>query len=167
MSDQISMRKTLLDDSSRRFTEFHAAQAGFEVIAIQPTCGSRLAGLESFCKPPPTVQQPLPRIERDSKPMKQILTSVVATAAAALFALALLSINSTAASACEYCPRDVTGHMTSCSFDTIDQYEAMRCGLGEDCFRDSFLKDSNNLYAYQPKYPGSRRQGSVAGTRYR
>ena len=98
--------------------------------------------------------------------MKQILTTVFAAAATALFVLPLVSIGSTAARAYEYCRRDVTGHMTSCSFDTMEQCEAMRNGIGGDCFRDPFLKDNNNAYAHAPKYPGSR-QGRVPGTRHR
>jgi hypothetical protein len=99
--------------------------------------------------------------------MKQIPTTVLATVAAALFAPPLLSITSTAARAYDYCYQDVTGHMKGSSFDTMEQCEATRSGRGGDCFRDPFLKDSNNAYAYQPKYPGSGRPGRAAGARHR
>jgi hypothetical protein len=97
--------------------------------------------------------------------MKQVQTTVLATATAALLAFPLVLISSTAARAYEFCRRDVTGHMTSCSFDTMEQCEAMRSGIGGDCFRDPFLND--NAYAYQPKYLDSGRQGRAAGARHR
>ena len=60
---------------------------------------------------------------------------------------------------------DVTGHMTSCSFATMEQCQAMRFGLGGDCFRDPWLgynrsvansANPSNAYAYQPRLPRSK-----------
>ena len=67
----------------------------------------------------------------------------------------------TPASAAEFCRTDVTGHMTSCSFSSIEQCHAASAGIGGDCFRDPSLNESNNAnanaYAYQPEQPHSRR----------
>jgi hypothetical protein len=60
----------------------------------------------------------------ESKLMKPVTKILVASAGATLFALSLASIGSIAAHAYEYCRRDVTGHMSSCGFDTIEQCEA-------------------------------------------
>ena len=76
--------------------------------------------------------------------------------AAALFALAFVGMPSTAASADEYCRWDVTSHMKSCSFDTLEQCQAMSSGRGGDCARDPFLGNATNAYAYQPRYPSSK-----------
>jgi hypothetical protein len=46
--------------------------------------------------------------------------------------------------------------MTGCSFDSMAQCEAMRHGIGGDCFHDPFLKDNNNANAYEPKHPDLR-----------
>jgi len=80
------------------------------------------------------------------------------TAAAALFALPVISIGSTAANAYDYCRRDVTGHITGCGFDTMEQCEWMRSGIGGDSFGDPFLAGSSSAYAYKPRYPGSGTQ---------
>jgi hypothetical protein len=46
--------------------------------------------------------------------------------------------------------------MRSCSFDTLEQCKAMSAGRGGDCYRDPFLTDTSNAYAYQPKHPHSK-----------
>jgi hypothetical protein len=81
--------------------------------------------------------------------MKQFLKRTAAPSAA-LFALAFAAMTPTAASAYEYCRTDVSSAMRSCSFDTMEQCQAMSSGRGGSCARDPFLPDSN-AYAYQPK----------------
>jgi hypothetical protein len=97
--------------------------------------------------------------------MKQVQKASAAIAAAALFTLPPVSIETTTAKAYEFRRRDVTGHMTGCSFDTMGQCEAMRYGLGGDYFRDPFLKDSSNAYAQVPKHQGLR-QGKILDARH-
>ena len=81
--------------------------------------------------------------------MKQFLR-MSAAPATALFALAYVAF-ATPASAAEYCRKDVTSAVTSCSFDTMEQCQAMSSGRGGDCFRDPFLKDASNALAYATK----------------
>jgi hypothetical protein len=52
------------------------------------------------------------------------------------------------ASAAEFCRTDVTGHMTSCGFDSMAQCQAASAGIGGDCFRDPHLNDGKNAYAH-------------------
>jgi hypothetical protein len=68
------------------------------------------------------------------------------------------------ANAGEVCRTDVTGHMTSCGFDTMEQCHASSSGLGGDCFRDPNLKDNKGAFAYLPKSPRSKHGSPVAGT---
>jgi len=82
--------------------------------------------------------------------MKQLL-KMSAAPAAALLAMALVSI-STPAAAGEFCRQDVTSGMRSCGFDTMDQCKAMSSGRGGDCYRDPFLPDNSNALAYVPKH---------------
>jgi hypothetical protein len=69
----------------------------------------------------------------------------------------------TTAQAGEFCRTDVSGHMTSCGFNTLAQCQAASSGIGGDCFRDPNFKgntsnatngNSSNSFAYQPD--GSR-----------
>jgi hypothetical protein len=63
--------------------------------------------------------------------------------------------STTAASAGEYCRKDVTSAITSCSFDTMEQCYAMSSGRGGGCFRDPFLPERNALvYAPRPVRAG-------------
>jgi len=80
--------------------------------------------------------------------MKTFL-KLAAAPATALCALAFVSF-ATPASAGEYCRKDVTAGIVGCSFDTMEQCQAMSSGRGGDCFRDPFLPASN-AYAYAPK----------------
>jgi hypothetical protein len=88
--------------------------------------------------------------------------------AAALFAAIAVGAMTTPASAAEFCRTDVTGHMTSCSFISLEQCHAASAGIGGDCFRDPSLGESNNAnananaYAYHPESPRSRRAGGKA-----
>jgi hypothetical protein len=81
---------------------------------------------------------------------KRILVALAATATIALGGLSVVTLSSTAASAGEYCRRDVTGQMLGSSFSSMEQCEATRYGLGGDCMRDPFSPDSRSAYAYQP-----------------
>jgi hypothetical protein len=79
------------------------------------------------------------------------LLKIAAAPATAAFALTFLTLTSAApAQAGEYCRRDVTSAVVGCSFDTLEQCQAMSAGRGGDCFRDPFLPDRNAL-AYAPK----------------
>jgi hypothetical protein len=95
--------------------------------------------------------------------MKEFLRGATGPAAALLAAIAVGAMLAPEASAAEFCRRDVTGHMTSCGFDTMAQCQAMSAGIGGDCFRDPFLNDSKNAFAYHPKSSRSRRGSPTAG----
>jgi Protein of unknown function (DUF3551) len=90
--------------------------------------------------------------------MKQLL-KMSAAPAAALLAMAFVSI-STPAAAGEYCRQDVTSGMRSCSFETMAQCQAMSSGRGGDCYRDPFLPNNSNALAYAPKH--SHKKSAVA-----
>jgi len=83
--------------------------------------------------------------------MKQLL-KLTAAPAAALFALALGEMAPSAASAGEYCRTDVSSHMQSCSFDSMEECQAMSSGRGGSCDRDPFLATTRRAFAYQPKH---------------
>ena len=89
--------------------------------------------------------------------MKELLKAATAPAAALLLAtIAFGAMIAPEAIAAEFCRRDVTGHMTSCGFDSMTQCQASSAGIGGECFRDPFL-DSRNAYAYHPKHPLSKK----------
>ena len=67
-------------------------------------------------------------------------------------------LGASSASAADYCRTDVTGHMTSCSYTSLEQCQAMSSGIGGDCFRDPKLGNAGALngssaFAYQPNAP--------------
>jgi hypothetical protein len=95
--------------------------------------------------------------------MREHLKTLAAPAAVFVAAIAFAAMTAPEASAGEFCKRDVTGHMTSCSFDTMEQCQAMTAGIGGDCFRDPFLNDSSNALAYHPKHSRSRSAARSAG----
>ena len=87
--------------------------------------------------------------------MKQLLT-ISAAPATALLALAYVAMATPAAAGpSEYCRQDVTSGMRSCSFETLEQCQAMSSGRGGTCYRDPLLTDTG-AYAYQPKRPISK-----------
>jgi Protein of unknown function (DUF3551) len=87
--------------------------------------------------------------------MKQLL-KLTAAPAMALVASAFVSFAApTDAQAGQYCRRDVTSYMLSCSFDTLAQCQAMSSGRGGDCLRDPFLAD-RTAFAYAPGQLPSR-----------
>jgi uncharacterized protein DUF3551 len=94
---------------------------------------------------------------------KELLKAATAPAAALLAAIAFGAMIAPEASAAEFCRRDVTGHMTSCGFDSMAQCQASSAGLGGDCFRDPFLSDSRNAHAEYPKSSRSRNGSPTAG----
>jgi hypothetical protein len=93
----------------------------------------------------------------------------VAPVAAIVAIAALGAMSGNQASAAEFCRQDVTGHMTSCGFDTMEQCKAASAGIGGDCFRDPSLNNSRDAFGYQPNasHPkkGARPRGSEANTR--
>jgi hypothetical protein len=114
------------------------------------------------------------RKNEESK-MKEFLKAATAPAAALVVAIALGTMIVPEASAAEFCRRDVTGHMTGCGYDSMDQCQAASSGLGGECFRDPYLGDSKNAgntknagdsknaYAYHPKSSRSRNGSPAAG----
>jgi hypothetical protein len=96
--------------------------------------------------------------------MKEFLKATTAPAAALLAAIAFGAMIAPDASAAEFCRTDVTGHMTSCGFDSMAQCQAASAGIGGDCFRDPSRSDSKNAYAYHPNSLRSRSGPPAAGT---
>ena len=92
-------------------------------------------------------------------------------AAMLVVAASVGAMSANRAHAGEYCRTDVTAHMTSCPYSTMEQCQMTRLGNGGDCFRDPTLPGSpgsvnsagnnantgagNNAntraFAYQPK----------------
>ena len=95
--------------------------------------------------------------------MRERLKTAAAPAAVLFAAIAFAATAAPEASAGEFCRRDVTGHMTSCGFDSMEQCQATAAGIGGDCFRDPFLSESSNAFAYHPK-PSRSRHGRATGT---
>jgi hypothetical protein len=95
--------------------------------------------------------------------MKEFLKATTAPAAALLAAIAFAAMTTPDASAAEFCRMDVSGHMTSCGFDSMEQCRAASSGIGGDCLRDPNLSDSRNTYAYHPASPHSRSAPHAAG----
>jgi hypothetical protein len=95
--------------------------------------------------------------------MKEFLKATTAAAATLVAAIAFGAMIASDASAAEFCRTDVTGHMTSCGFDTMAQCQAASSGIGGDCFRDPSLSDSKNAYGYQPKSHRSRNGSPATG----
>jgi Protein of unknown function (DUF3551) len=76
--------------------------------------------------------------------------SVASTTALATMA----SVSSTTpASAGEYCRRDVTSQVVSCSFDSLGQCQWTSSGRGGDCFRDTSLPAAEKLAAVSGSHP--------------
>src|ERR1700704_6393760 len=96
--------------------------------------------------------------------MKEFLKATTAPAAALLAAIAFGAMIAPDASAAEFCRTDVSGHMTSCGFDSMAQCQAASAGIGGGCFRDPALSDSKSAYAYHPNSPRSRSGSPAAGT---
>jgi hypothetical protein len=73
------------------------------------------------------------------------------------------TMNANPAHAGQFCRTDVTGHMTSCGFDTMEQCQAASSGIGGDCFGDPKSQSNSasnatalggvnrNAFAYQPR----------------
>src|SRR5215831_17674342 len=59
--------------------------------------------------------------------------------AATLGAATLGLMTPSSATAKEFCRQDVTGHMTGCGYDSMEQCQAASSGIGGDCFRDPNL----------------------------
>jgi Protein of unknown function (DUF3551) len=95
------------------------------------------------------------QIKQGERKMKQLL-KLSAAPITALSALAFVAM-ATPASAGEYCRKDVTSAVVSCSFDTLAQCKDMSSGRGGDCFRDPFLPATSSAYAYQPKHLRSKK----------
>ena len=112
-----------------------------------PAYPMSISGLKPAPKPPQRKQR--------EKKMKQFL-KLSAAPITALGALAFVAM-ATPASAYEYCRKDVTSAVVSCSFDTLAQCKDMSSGRGGDCFRDPFLSAISSAYAYQPKHLRSKK----------
>jgi hypothetical protein len=100
---------------------------------------------------------------------REFLKATTAPAAALLAAIAFAAMTTPDASAAEFCRQDVSGHMTGCGFTSMEQCQAASAGIGGDCFRDPYLKDSKNAndsknaYAYHPESPRSKKGSPTAG----
>jgi Protein of unknown function (DUF3551) len=83
---------------------------------------------------------------------------------AGLWAMALVAVATPAsAGSSEYCRQDVTSGMRSCSFESMEQCQAMSSGRGGTCYRDPFLPQINTTaYAYAPLHGGHRAKKPVA-----
>jgi len=80
---------------------------------------------------------------------------LIAPAAALMAVASFGALTTSTASAGEFCRQDVTGHMTSCGFSTMEQCHAASAGIGGDCFRDPKLAaagqtSTHDAMAYQP-----------------
>jgi hypothetical protein len=79
---------------------------------------------------------------------------LIAPAAALIAVASFGALTTSTATAGEICRQDVSGHMTSCGFSTMEQCQAASAGIGGDCFRDPKLAatqtDNHNALAYQP-----------------
>ena len=79
---------------------------------------------------------------------------LIAPAAALIAAASFGALTTSTATAGEFCRQDVSGHMTSCGFSSMEQCQAASAGIGGDCFRDPNLANSqtgnHNAFAYQP-----------------
>jgi hypothetical protein len=92
---------------------------------------------------------------------------LIAPAAALIAAGTFGALTTSTATAGEFCRQDVTGHMTSCGFSTMEQCHEASAGIGGDCFRDPNLAanptNNQNAFAYQPnvrvKHPRTRATG--------
>ena len=88
-----------------------------------------------------------------------------ATPLAGLYAMAWVAVAMPAsAGPYEYCRMDTSG-MRSCSFETLEQCQAMASGRGGTCDRDPFLPrvSTTGTYAYAPLRGGHRARKPVAG----
>jgi hypothetical protein len=83
------------------------------------------------------------------------------TAFAVAAILGAMSAGTDSATAGEFCRQDVTGHMTSCGFTTMQQCKDASAGIGGDCFRAPNLGSSNPgaAFAYAPKAPNVSKGG--------
>src|SRR5258708_39678989 len=93
--------------------------------------------------------------KQGERKMKQLL-KLSAAPITALSALAFVAM-ATPASAGEYCRKDVTSAVVSCSFNTLAQCQDMSSAPGADCFPDPFLPATSSAYAYQPKHLRSKK----------
>ena len=73
---------------------------------------------------------------------------------AAMFVVAASvgAMNANPAQAGEYCRTDITAHMTSCPYATMEQCKMTQQGNGGDCFRDPNLPGSPGYMGSQGAY---------------
>ena len=84
-------------------------------------------------------------------------------AAMLVVAASVGAMSANRAHAGEYCRTDITAHMTSCPYSTMEQCKMTQLGMGGDCFRDPNLPGSpgyignagsngnSNAFAYAPR----------------
>src|SRR3954463_7962726 len=97
--------------------------------------------------------------------MMKAISKAGAPVAAMVAVAALGAMTGKQATAGEFCRRDVTGQMNSCAYDTIAQCKAAAAGISGDCFRDPFLNDNRNAFAYQPNSSPSKKGARPQGSR--
>ncbi|MEH2519948.1 hypothetical protein V1279_005521 [Bradyrhizobium sp. AZCC 1610] len=104
----------------------------------------------------------LPDQQHEETMMKAFLKVGMPVAAMVAFA-ALGAMTGNQANAGEFCRQDVTGHMTGCGFNTMEQCKAASAGIGGDCFRDPFLKDNRDAFAQYPNSPRPKKSARPRG----
>jgi hypothetical protein len=96
--------------------------------------------------------------QKESKMKKVWKLSV--PAAMFVVAASVGAMTTSGAHAGEYCRTDMTAHMRSCGFDTMEQCQAYASGMGGDCSRDPNLPANSasnansanrNALAYQSR----------------
>lgn len=92
---------------------------------------------------------------------------LIAPAAALMAVASFGALTTSTATAGEFCRQDVTGHMTSCGFSSMEQCQAASAGIGGDCFRDPKLAatptNNQNALAYQPNVRGKHPRTQATG----
>src|SRR5205823_8499172 len=88
-----------------------------------------------------TIPVACPGLRPTTKLRETNMTQLLKLSAAPITMLSALAFvtMATPASAGEYCRKDVTSAVVSCSFDTLAQCQEMSSGRGGDCYRDPFL----------------------------
>jgi Protein of unknown function (DUF3551) len=107
---------------------------------------------------------------RDETKKMRAIWKLGVPAATFVVAATLGAFTPTSATAGDYCRTDVTGHMTGCGFDTMQQCKDASSGIGGDCFRDPKLGNSSasngqngqNAFAYQPNAPRATKRARNA-----
>jgi Protein of unknown function (DUF3551) len=94
----------------------------------------------SCMRHPSALRAGISQQQEESKMRKSFKLGVPAAMFVVAASVGAMSANP--ARAGEYCRTDMTAHMTSCGFYTMEQCKAYASGIGGDCFRDPNLANS-------------------------